>query len=265
MPIEITCTKCLKQLRVPESAAGKMAKCPECGELMSVPAGQAPLPPVSPYGPAPTPLTPLGTPSAPIPLSDPSPSSFGSIPLSSGGNPFSESRGPQSFGGGSVPSENPYAPSGHVPNYPAYVPMGSREQALSAVAAPAILMIINASITFFVQLIVAGFGVAMFFVAANGGGRNNDIGENAIFGIITLLISCFQLGVSAFAIYGALQLKSLNNYNMALIGTICTFVLASQICSCGCLGLPLAGISIGVGIFALTKINDSQIRPHFFR
>lgn len=262
MPIEITCTKCLKQLRVPESAAGKMAKCPECGELMSVPAGQAPLPPVSPYGPTPTPL---GAPSAPVLLSDQAPPSMGSIPLSSGGNPFSESRGPQSFGGGSVPSDNPYAPSGHVPNYPAYVPMGSREQALNAVATPAILMIINATITFFVQFVIAGFGVAMFFLAANAGARNNDLGDNAFFGLFTVLISCFQLGISAFAIYGAFQLKNLSNYNMALIGTICTFVLASQICSCGCFGLPLAGTSIGVGIFALTKINDAQIRPHFFR
>jgi len=265
MTINLTCTKCLKQLRVPESAAGKMAKCPECGELMAVPAGQAPLPPVSPYGPAATPLSPMGTSSAPILLSDQPPSTAGSIPPSSAGNPFSDSRGPQNFGGGGIPSTNPYAPSGHVPNYPAYVPMGSRELALSAVATPAILMIINATVTFFVQLIVAGFGLAMLFVGINAGGGNNDFDDNAIFGVFALLISCFQLGISAFAIYGAIQLKSLSNYNMALIGTICTFVLASQICSCGCLGLPLSGISIGVGIFALTKINDAQIRPHFLR
>lgn len=265
MAIELTCTKCLKQLRVPESAAGKMAKCPECGELMSVPAGQAPLPPVSPYGPAATPLSPMGTPNAPILLSNPTPSSPGSIPSSSSGNPFSDSRGPQDFGGGSIPSSNPYAQSAPVPNYPTYVPMGSRDNALNAVAAPAILMIINATLSFFVQLIVACFGVVMFFAAANAGRGNNDFGDNAFFGIFAVLISCFELGISAFAIYGALQLKSLSNYNMALIGTICTFVLASQVCSCGCLGLPMAGISIGIGIFGLTKINDAQIRPHFLR
>jgi len=41
MPIEFRCTKCGKLLRTGDDAAGQQAKCPACGELMSVPAGPA--------------------------------------------------------------------------------------------------------------------------------------------------------------------------------------------------------------------------------
>jgi len=39
MPITFGC-ECGKQLRVPDESAGKRARCPECGEVVSVPAGQ---------------------------------------------------------------------------------------------------------------------------------------------------------------------------------------------------------------------------------
>lgn len=38
MPIEITCTSCSKRLRVPDNAAGKRVKCPQCQTILSVPA-----------------------------------------------------------------------------------------------------------------------------------------------------------------------------------------------------------------------------------
>jgi len=39
MPIEISCTSCNKRLRVPDHAAGKRVKCPQCQTILSVPAG----------------------------------------------------------------------------------------------------------------------------------------------------------------------------------------------------------------------------------
>ena len=47
MPIEFRCSACDKLLRVPDDAAGKQAKCPECGEIIDVP------PPDSPAAPPP--------------------------------------------------------------------------------------------------------------------------------------------------------------------------------------------------------------------
>jgi hypothetical protein len=41
MPIEITCTSCKKRLRVPDNAAGKRVKCPQCQSVLSVPAAGA--------------------------------------------------------------------------------------------------------------------------------------------------------------------------------------------------------------------------------
>jgi hypothetical protein len=41
MPIEISCTSCSKRLRVPDNAAGKRVKCPQCQTVLSVPAAGA--------------------------------------------------------------------------------------------------------------------------------------------------------------------------------------------------------------------------------
>ncbi len=38
MPIEFLCPSCSKQLRVPDAAAGKQAKCPSCDNICSIPA-----------------------------------------------------------------------------------------------------------------------------------------------------------------------------------------------------------------------------------
>ncbi len=56
MPIEFRCTQCNKLLRTPDDTAGKQAKCPECGALMTVPAipagaAVAAIPPAQPPPP----------------------------------------------------------------------------------------------------------------------------------------------------------------------------------------------------------------------
>ena len=38
MAIEFRCTKCGKLLRTGDDTAGKHAKCPECGEILVIPA-----------------------------------------------------------------------------------------------------------------------------------------------------------------------------------------------------------------------------------
>lgn len=52
MPIEFHCTNCDRLLRTGDDTAGKQAKCPECGEIMSIPASTLPgaLPPPPPPG-----------------------------------------------------------------------------------------------------------------------------------------------------------------------------------------------------------------------
>ncbi len=51
MPIEFRCTQCDKLLRTGDDTAGKQAKCPECGTVMSVPVpDQGPVSPSQPMG-----------------------------------------------------------------------------------------------------------------------------------------------------------------------------------------------------------------------
>ncbi|MBN2023057.1 MAG: hypothetical protein JW809_09715 [Pirellulales bacterium] len=47
MPIEFRCTQCDKLLRTPDETAGRQAKCPVCGTVVTVP---EPAPPASPFG-----------------------------------------------------------------------------------------------------------------------------------------------------------------------------------------------------------------------
>lgn len=82
MSIEFTCPKCSQMLRVPDTAAGKQAKCPQCQSLVNIPADMAQ--PQQPEQPAPQ---------------DPS---FPNAPTS----PFGEQKPPAD-----IPSDNPYATS----------------------------------------------------------------------------------------------------------------------------------------------------------
>ena len=108
MAIEFRCTQCDKLLRTGDETAGKKAKCPECGTVVTVPektagggqsstpAGGASSPPASSmdslYG------------------SGVSPPSSGATPDPQAGNPFASGQG---AGGGTNPYTSPTAPLGH--------------------------------------------------------------------------------------------------------------------------------------------------------
>ena len=93
MPIEFRCSGCSKLLRTPDEAAGKRAKCPDCGTIVAVPAAAAPppTPDASDFVAGEfLPSAPLGTPSA---------------------NPFADATsGPRPAGTAASAAVNPYAP-----------------------------------------------------------------------------------------------------------------------------------------------------------
>jgi phage FluMu protein Com len=67
MPIEFRCTQCNKLLRTGDDTAGKQAKCPECGTVMTVPLpDQGPVPPNRPMGSFEAAPSPFAAPSAPV-------------------------------------------------------------------------------------------------------------------------------------------------------------------------------------------------------
>lgn len=66
MPIEFRCTQCNKLLRTGDDTAGKQAKCPECGAVMTVPLpDQAAVPPSQPAGGFEA-ASPFASPSSPV-------------------------------------------------------------------------------------------------------------------------------------------------------------------------------------------------------
>ena len=142
MTIEFRCSQCNQLLRVPETSAGKNARCPKCSALMQVPAGGSISGAVPPPPPMPTlPPMPGGAETLPSFGPPPPPASGGSNPFSfldagggasAGGtalppppkNPFGDG-GSSPYGGVGMPSSNPYASpsltaggySGGLPNY----------------------------------------------------------------------------------------------------------------------------------------------------
>lgn len=60
MPINFSCPGCSKTLRVADENAGKLARCPDCGAVATIPATS------SPADPAPITSTPISTPSSGI-------------------------------------------------------------------------------------------------------------------------------------------------------------------------------------------------------
>lgn len=95
MPIEFRCPTCDQQLRVPDAAAGKNAKCPKCQAIVSVPGASSP-PPLTPPASTP-PQKPFEAPPSRDAFSTPTGGSFGAAPSS---NPFGQSPGASPFGGG---------------------------------------------------------------------------------------------------------------------------------------------------------------------
>src|SRR3954454_9098726 len=104
MTIEFRCSQCNQLLRVPDTAAGKNARCPKCQALMLVPSESVPAPPVGaaagavpldmggmPPGAMSAPFPPLnagdagGMGGAPPPSAPPAKHPFGEV---AGGSPF---------------------------------------------------------------------------------------------------------------------------------------------------------------------------------
>ncbi|WP_425615875.1 hypothetical protein NA78x_005807 [Anatilimnocola sp. NA78] len=116
MPIEFRCPNCDQQLRVPDAAAGKNAKCPKCASIVAVPgtAAAAPppaFPPESKPTPSISPDRPFGAPPSRDAFSTPqSTGSFGQAPSN---NPFGSTPPPTNpFGGGGAPPNNPFGGGG---------------------------------------------------------------------------------------------------------------------------------------------------------
>lgn len=109
MPIEFRCAKCSKLLRTPDDTAGKQAKCPECGEVTTIPSPGV-LPPLPPGDPVANQASPFGS-AGGAAEEGASPFGTGSQTAADDRNPY---RSPSEFAG-SAPAGYGAAVGGLVP------------------------------------------------------------------------------------------------------------------------------------------------------
>jgi phage FluMu protein Com len=238
MSIEFGCCECGKLLRVPESSAGKKARCPACGAIQDVanlPEAPISQPIVAPANrPEPRPISTTTAPHPESPFAD----------TASSRNPFADGAVTESNNPFASSATNPYAApaSGVGMVSQGMFGPGSQAWARTSVEGPA-------------KWLAAVGGVVIIFSAIGlainlPGFIRNGVAEGAIFLIIGRSVMVIPYGI---VIFGAIRMKQLKNYNLAIAASI----LAMLPCSACCiLGLP-------VGIWSLVVLCNRDIRAAF--
>jgi hypothetical protein len=226
MPIEFFCQTCHSKLRTPDETAGKMVRCPKCGQLGRIPIDQhanseeqTELEEDEDYeaGPAgASEFSPSGHPPKDFSYSQPP---YGAPPP--GGNPYSQ----------------PMADAQRARTY-RMEPTG--EQSRAAIVLPGIFMMVFGGIGALWGLM----GVLALLGVLFGGNR----GDELIGAIWLLTTGLFSL----LAFFGGWAMVRQSNYSIAMIGTISMFISALTCCL---LPVPIAIWSL---VVLLNEENKRQ-------
>lgn len=229
MPIEFPCQQCGQTLRVPDDAAGKMARCPKCSYVSRAPG--APAAPATP-----------GTP--PFSTSPPP-----SDPYATGGTATGPSAADNPFAGGANPfRDQPVTtPPGAVNPYQAPTMSGvpgeyTQQVIRNKVRGPAIGLIVVGALNL---LWLALFAVVFAIGVAEGEMDDDMLG-------LVILIPILLLK-SVAVIYGGLQMMKLRNYAAAIMAVVISFL---PCCYCYVFELPIA-------IWAVVVLSDHHVRAAF--
>jgi hypothetical protein len=215
MPIEFRCSECGKLLRTGDDTVGRQAQCPECGAISSVPSASVPS-----DAPVP-PLSPLG-----------------------GADPF----GGQA--GSAESTDNPY----QSPAPAAYIPPGFDALVAERVSGPATALIVTGILGVIAQIVGI---VANLARAGLGPGMQHgpvDIAPILIGGGLGAVAAVFKIIVAAVILIGAMKMKKLESYGLAMAAAIIAMVPC--ISPCCLLGLPF-------GIWALVVLSDGNVKAAF--
>jgi phage FluMu protein Com len=225
MPIEFRCTQCGKLLRTADTTAGKQAKCPSCGAVVTIP--QA------------------GT-------SEPYADSLPTEPSGEAWNP------PQQPAGGAEPQSwqaetNPYQPPAAGGISPI---MGEPSAAaLARVSGPAIGLMVTGGIGITWQMLLIAFNVLQVAVMPQqAGAQANQAIPAMLTGGIGIVFAAFSILIGTVIIYGAMQMKGLRSYSLAMTSAILAMVPCFS--PCCLLGLPF-------GIWALVVISSADVKSEF--
>ncbi len=151
--------------------------------------------------------------------------------------------------GGSVP------PAGGSPGASGPAGVGPDPNAANVVSLPSTLLMVVAGIAacFAVLGIILNLlGVAIGGMSSEGGGE----GAMAMMqGGIGILFNLVSIGICGFIIYGALQMKGLKNWTLALVANILAMIPCC-VGACCLLGLP-------VGIWGVIVLIKPEIKAAF--
>lgn len=236
MAIEFRCTLCGKLLRTGDETAGKQAKCPVCGALTTIPqpteTGERQVPPLAPLGAE------IPPPPPPAP-----------------GSPF----GPGAETGGTRGPEGPY----QSPRpYSYQVPPGQVELlAAQRVSGPATALIVTAILSIVLHSLRVLLLVAQVALPNLMRARGPqvfpmpglDLSPEVLAGI-GLVSAVVGLAMAVLILFGALKMKRLESYAMAMTSAIVAMIPC--VSPCCLLGLPF-------GIWALVALSDGSIREAF--
>ena len=203
MPIEFPCPNCSAVLRTPDEAAGKKARCPQCGTIADVPLGSVQ------QAPSLVPETPAGDPT--VGMESP----FGAPETPAFESPFGDQPAPAKPQAMGADPANPYAPpealSMDADRMPGGAPGEMRHSQIefgNVFNTAWGIFTENLGPCVIVGLVMLGFGFAMGVIGQIGGMAAQMTGEiSAViafqgFDIIlrTLVQTWIQLGVLYFAI-----------------------------------------------------------------
>lgn len=138
---------------------------------------------------------------------------------------------------------------------PAYAGGGTGFDASKKVLGPAIGLMVTAGVGIGVQLLgivarLVGFSLASMMGTESGG---RDMPWFAT-GALTSVLGAFSILIGLVILFGAVQMKSLSNYGLAMTVTILAMIPCVSPC---CL------IGIPIGIWALVVLLDSNVKAAF--
>jgi len=217
MPIEFPCPDCGRLLRTADETAGRSARCPACGSVTTVPERvETPDRDAGPFGSGESPFT--------------------------GAEPAAE---PDDFA-------NPYqAPADHTAGSPFYSAVPPSER----VRLPAISMIIMASLGLAMHLgIVVLYTILLIAFLSDAHVGADDRASAAVGFSIVIGYGVIGLGLMILALVGAVKMKNLESYGLAMTSAILMVIPALS---------PCCFIGIPFGIWALVVLADAQVRAAF--
>jgi len=125
-------------------------------------------------------------------------------------------------------------------------------QAMEKVQGPAIGLMITGGIGVAFALLALAMNILGAGLGAAGGGDQQiQFMAQGALGIVQSLIG---LAISAFALYGGLQMKQLQNYGLAFGASV--LVMIPCLSPCCLIGLP-------IGIWAVVVLNDPIVKASF--